>query len=324
MTYADDTVPLAWPGFQADGGLLLAIPPSFGWNAGPDVLDGDEMPLARKTELHVTVLNRAMGSQLRSVLGGVTIARLFRDEDWTVRRTGEGHLLRKLKVDGARATLCASLVERLDLPALARFRQALGRVTRIGMPEVFPHVTLYVAGDAAGIGLPDLASFEAARMADLRLPGAGNRTPPNLPPALLGAYKATDFVVVDPAITVRVGQASAEMDAELHARGTHRAVVVTAWNPFSEDTAQQANELRQQLLRHALQSEGLEVRDAEGRDPAGIWPPEPSLLVMATDPALEDRLLRDHEQHAIVVIERGEPVRLALHPDHRRNDAFQA
>ena len=58
MTYADDTVPLAWPGFQADGGLLLAIPPSFGCNAGPDVLDGDEMPLARKTELHVTVWNR--------------------------------------------------------------------------------------------------------------------------------------------------------------------------------------------------------------------------------------------------------------------------
>jgi len=324
MTYLDDSVPLAWPGFQADGGLLLAVPSPNGWKTGPDVLKSEEMPLARKAELHVTLLNRAMGWQLRSILGDVTIARLFEDEDWTIRRTGEGHLLRKIKVDGTRATVCGSLIERLDLPSLARFRQALGRAAGIGIPEVFPHATLYVAGDAAGIGLPDHASFEVARIADLRLPGVSNRTPPSLPSTLLDAYKATDFVVGDPEITLRVGEASAEMDAELRAQGTSRAIVVTAWNPFSEDTAPEANELRQQMLLHELQSDGLGVRDAEGRNPAGTWPPEPSLLVMATDPTLEDRLLRDYEQHAIVIIEQGEPVWLELHPDHRINYASHA
>ena len=324
MTYSDDLAPLAWPGFQADGGLLLPVPSSSGWKSGPDVLEGEEMPLARKAELHVTLLNRAMGSELRSALGDITIARFFEEEDWTIRRTGDGYLLRKIKIDGARSTVCESLIERLDLPALARFRLALGRATGARIPEVLPHITLYVAGDAVGIGLPDMASFETARMADLRLPGVRNRTPPSLPSTLLDAYKATDFMVDDPAIRLRVGQPSARMDAELRAQGAARAIVVTAWNAFSEDTDLRANALRQHMLRHALESDGQIVRNAEGRDPAGVWPPEPSLLVMETDPTLDDRLLRDYEQHAIVVIEQGEPVRLALHPHHRIGPAAQA
>jgi len=169
-----------------------------------------------------------------------------------------------------------------------------------------------------------MAAYEASRIASLRLPGVCNRPAPRLPSALLDAYKATDFPIVDPAITLRVGQPSAQMDAELCAKSATRASVVTAYNPFSEDTDPRANDLRQQMLRSALQSAGLDVRVAEGRDPSGIWPPEPSLLVMGTDPTLEVRLLRDYEQHAIVVIGQGEPIRLTLHPDHRSRPASQA
>ena len=324
MTFSNDSALLTWPGFRADGGLLLPIRSSGEWLSGPDLLEGEGMPLERKDELHLTILNRATGSLLRSQLGDDAIARLFEDEDWTIRRTGEGHLLRKVKTDLGCSTVCESVIECLDLPALAQFRHALSRVAGTPIPEVLPHITLYVAGDAAGIGLPDMASYEASRIASLRLPGVCNRPAPRLPSTLLDAYKATDFAIDDPAITLRVGQASAQMDAELRAKNATRASVVTAYNPFSEETDPRANDLRQQMLRHALQSVGLNVRVAEGRDPSGMRPREPSLLVMSTDPALEDRLLRDYEQHAIVVIEQGEVIRLALHPDHLINPLSQA
>lgn len=311
----------AWPGFRPDGGLRLEVPSELMARPCSRVLESEGVRFHRKPEFHLTLLNRPLGAVLRGLLGEERIRSIFGDQDWMIRRTGEGHLLRKVELDGTQSLACGSIIEQVGLSALTAFRRALGSSAGMEVPDVLPHVTLYTAGHAAGIGLADMASFEAARVARLRIPGVCNRHAPDLPTMLLQAYEATEFVIGEPAAILRVGHASVAMDSAFRDNGTTHAIVVTACNPFSETTDPRANELRRHMLRDELQRAGLPVCHAEGRDPAGVWPPEPGLLVFGTSRELEDRLLRDYEQHAIVVVEQGEPVGLALHPDHRASRA---
>ena len=319
MTSSRDATAMAWPGFQPDGGLLLPLPTSVVSLPCLGSLDMDGQRFIAKLELHVTLLNRVLGTSLREVLGVDTVRRYFEAQEWTTTRTGDGQLLHQIKHDGVQPLVCGSIIERVHLPALSRFRAALGLAAKMDLPEVLPHVTLYAAGDPVGIGLPDLAALNAAKLADIRLPGIKNRLPPPLSQALLAAYQATHFVIdVKPPIALKIGAASSSMDLLLQDHNSKRAIIVTAFNPFSEATDPRANSLRQQMLRCALDHAGLQVLDAEGRDPECQWPTEPSLLVFGAEPAFEDSLLRDYEQHALVVVTPGDPVALVMHPDHRR------
>jgi hypothetical protein len=47
---------------------------------------------------------------------------------------------------------------------MARFHAALGALLGRALPVPPPHVTLYVHGDAEGIGVPDAASLERYRV----------------------------------------------------------------------------------------------------------------------------------------------------------------
>ena len=309
---------LAWPGFQPDGGLLLPLPSDTFAMPGCGSLDVHGQSFLPKQELHVTLLNRVLGNTLRNALGVETVRRHFEAQHWTIARTGEGQLLHTIKREGIQRLACGSIIERLDVPALASFRSALARAAQMEVLELLPHVTLYAAGDPAGIGLPDLAALHVAHVAYLRLPGIGNRAPPPLPQALLAAYQAADYVIsVKPSITLRMGEASLRMDSILQDLDSSRAIIVTAYNPFNEPGDSRANRVRQQMLLHSLRDAGMQVLDAENLDPDCRWPAESSLLAFGTEPAFEDRLLRDFEQHALVVVTPCEPVALLLHPDHR-------
>lgn len=310
---------MAWPGFKPDGGLLLLLPPEIVPLPCCASLDLDGQRFIAKLELHVTLLNRVLGTTLREVLGVDTVRCYFDEQDWTITRTGDGQLLHKIKHDGIRPLACGSIIELAHLPALSKFRAALARAAEMDVPALSPHVTLYAAGDPVGIGLPDLAALKAAKVADLRLPSIANRDPPSLSQALLAAFQSAHFVIdVKPAITLKIGERSPRMNHLLQHHDSRRAIILTACNPFSELTDPRANSLRQQMLRCVLDDAGLQVVDAKGRDPECQWPTEPSLLVFGTEPAFEDRLLRDYEQHALVVVTPGDPVALVLHPDHRR------
>lgn len=310
-----DNAACRWPGFHADS-LLLPLADDGAWPAAP-ALELDGLRLQRKHEFHVTLLNRSLGASLREHLGDAAIRDVFTALPWAPRATGQAHLLRKAKRTAAGVQHCASLIERLDLPALAAFRSALARQAGIALPEVLPHVTLYVTGDPDGIGLPDLAAFRASRVADLHLPSADEVAPPPLDPGLLAAYRATDYVLTRPPATLHVGESSPALDAELDRHGATRAIVITACNPWSQILAPADNAMRMQLLHHELQAAGHPTSAAEGRDRLGQWPAEASLLAIGTTPAQDDSLLHRYGQHALVAIERGQPARLVLHPETR-------
>lgn len=302
-----------WPGFL-NGGLLLPLPGAWFVPAAAH-LQWQALKFGVKHEYHVTLLNQAVAGRLRAALGDAQVRRCFEAQDWEIARTGDGTLLCKEPTGQGSPVACASVIEHIELPALRQFREALARAAGMEVPSVPAHVTLYAAGDAGGIGLPDHASLRRMQAATFRLPGIANRAAPPLKPQQRAAYCAANYALDALATSVRIGNHCPIVDAELERRNVTRAAVVTAFNPFSARADAPGNELRQQWLAAFLKGEGLEVADAEGRDPDGGWSPEPSLLVFGTTQALEERLMRDFEQHAVVVVERGVPARLALHPD---------
>lgn len=295
--------------------LLLSVADGRDWPAA-ETLKLDGLLLQRKTELHVTLLGRALAAAVRTRLDAEQIRSLASQFDWSLRRTGNGSVLRKTKLEHGPALPCASVVEWVEFPAFPRFRQALAEAAGLSIPETLPHVTLYTAGDPAGIGVPDLDALAAMRQFDLRLPLDAAPPPPALPSHLRTAYEAADYRIPQLSTRLRIGQPNRALDAELARRGAHRAIVVTACNPYSAVLIPSANALRQQWLLHALERAGIAILPAENRDPSGHWPCEPSLLAFDTTAAFDDFLLRRFEQHALIAMESGQPARLRLHPDH--------
>ena len=301
-----------WHGFM-EGGLILPLPAND-FSAMPPHLQLGALKFTSKPEFHATLLNRKVGARVLMALGDEGARQVFEEGDWTWRRTGEGFLIQE--EDANAGTTRASLIERLDLPELARFRGKLSRQTGIPMPEVVPHVTLFTAGDERGIGIPDLKTFRDLLVASVPLPFGIHGVAPHLATSLVEAYRSTDFVVEDGETVIRIGEPCPSLDALLDLHQASRAIVVTACNPFSEAIDPRANELRQKLLAHDLARAGIRTIASEGRDRTGQWPPEPGYLAFGTGPDLEEDLMRRYGQHAIVAINRGEPAVLVLHPGH--------
>ena len=309
------TDPVRWPGFRG-GGLLLPLPPT--WFQPPSTtLEWEAGRFRVKSEFHVTLLNRAAGSRVCDVLQPEGVRRLFEAEDWTLARSGDGVVLRTCKRRDGRRVAAMSIIERIGLPGLNRFRARLAQASGIALPDVPPHVTLFTCGDSSGIGLPSRQALEERQLFRLRLPGIGQRLPPPLDEALAAAYRSAAYGIDGLGEVVRIGQRSAAVERECQRRGVARATLVTAFNPYSEPSDADGNRLRQQWLAAELGAAGLPVMKAQGRDPGGRWAPEDSLLVFGATPALDERLLCDYEQHAVVVLEPGEPARLAWHPRSR-------
>lgn len=150
----------AAPQWTPAGTLLLRIDPAA-WPPPRHGLRLDGVDFAPKPELHATIVGRALGARLQAAMAAdaalaarVEALRIACEWSWT--RCGEWWLLRK--AEGA--TTKASIVERIVLPAMARFHARAGALLGQALPVPPPHVTLYTAGDAEGIGVPDAAAWE--------------------------------------------------------------------------------------------------------------------------------------------------------------------
>lgn len=312
----DDISPHIQPDFLG-GRLLLRL--SQDWCVPPTVeVISRGRTLQLKGEFHVTLLNENTGRALVAEIGEDAIAAAFAAHEWSIRRTGDGVLLGKDKLKDGRFTECLSIIELVDLPDLQRIRDLLAHSASIELPRTPAHVTLYAAGDPAGIGLPSYEALDDAAVAKFRLPGVRPRLPPPLSAELHAAYCDAIYAIDGLAATVRIGERCSIVDEAFVSREVGRASIVTAYNPFSQTSDSLGNELRQQWLISALAAKGLTAEKAEGRDPFGKWDAEPSVLVFGSTPDLEDRLMQDFEQHAMVVLEFGQPARLKLHPHHGR------
>jgi hypothetical protein len=131
---------------------------------------------------------------------------------------------------------------------------------------------------------------------------------------LLCAYEATDYLVETHRgiVTLRVGK-ELDLEASLIAF-INCFAVITAFNPFSRAVAEDENQQRQIALAKAVEVAGRSWLPAQGVDPLGRWPAEPSLAVLdPTDHEL-DYWMELFGQNAVVVAAKGFTTSLRLHP----------
>jgi hypothetical protein len=118
--------------------------------------------------------------------------------------------------------------------------------------------------------------------------------------------------VADDELVMIIGKTSKELDALLFDSGVSSAAFLTAWNPRSEVLSPGENALLQAQLTTELSAAGLNFLPGEGRDPAGIWEPEQSLLLLGAKRAAAARLAMKYGQNAYVWLQLGEPAELVL------------
>jgi hypothetical protein len=129
---------------------------------------------------------------------------------------------------------------------------------------------------------------------------------------LRAAYRATDYRVWDGErwLVVRLGQASAQIDALLTRLDARSGSFVTAWNPCSEITPPATNAAAAAKLCAEILARGWRALPhlGVGDDPA--WAPEEGWFVLDLDEAAAKSLAETHGQNAIVRVERGSPATL--------------
>ena len=89
------------------------------------------------------------------------------------------------------------------------------------------------------------------------------------------AYRDTHYYVhATPPFTLRVGQASLELQALQTRHKTTCSAYITAWNPFSQALDAATNAQRQALLVEQLRHGGWVFLPGVGQHPTNGWPGE--------------------------------------------------
>jgi hypothetical protein len=136
-----------------------------------------------------------------------------------------------------------------------------------------------------------------------------------LSPELAAAYENAEYVVFGGRdIVLKVGKPSRELDALLEFHRADTAAYVTAANPRGERRSDEANAAALSALNDLIAAAGYPRYMGEGRDPRGVWPAEPSVLVIGIYRENAVALGRLFEQNAIVFAERGRAPELIALP----------
>jgi len=132
-------------------------------------------------------------------------------------------------------------------------------------------------------------------------------------PELLAAYLIADYAVFsEEPFVLKIGEPSPALDALLEDAGVESAAFVTAANPRGERADPRDNALSTEALLHAQLEAGYACIPGAGRDPAGRWPTEPSVLVLGISRREAEVLGRSYEQNAIVFARKSGAPELVL------------
>ncbi len=128
-----------------------------------------------------------------------------------------------------------------------------------------------------------------------------------LSPELIQAFLETQYRVHQhvpdaPALTLRVGQASAALAALHRTHGVDCSAFLTAYNPFAQQVDDASNLQRQEALGQEVSRRSLVFLPGEGQHPTNGWEPEPSVLVLGLSLEAAKVMGRQYEQAAIVWI----------------------
>lgn len=119
---------------------------------------------------------------------------------------------------------------------------------------------------------------------------------------LIAAYRATHYCVngASPPFLLRVDVPNPDLAAFHASHGVQSSAFLTAWNPGSRPTPDEANQASQRRLSAHLSGAGYHVVEGLGVDPTGQWAGEESVLVLGIDLDTASEVGRAFAQHGIV------------------------
>jgi hypothetical protein len=125
-------------------------------------------------------------------------------------------------------------------------------------------------------------------------------------------YRSTNYVVrkSESEIVIRIGELCPALDQLLEENAAASCAFLTAWNPYSQQLADEENATRQILLLEELRSRGMTYFHGAGDDPNGEWPSEESVLIIGIELDEAVALAKRFEQNAIAFGLSGEPPQL--------------
>ena len=130
---------------------------------------------------------------------------------------------------------------------------------------------------------------------------------------LIRVYEETHYCVLEGTpLTLLIGIASVKLGALYDTYGVRGATFVTAYNPFSRPTDDATNGRRQRALKRDLKGRGWVTLDGIGQHPSGVWPGEPSVLVLGISSEEAIHTGTRYEQNAIVTCGADAVPRLVL------------
>ena len=128
------------------------------------------------------------------------------------------------------------------------------------------------------------------------------------------AYESTLFTAqLATLVDFKHGEASPKADALLVLFDVQSAVLITAWNPYSEPKTKEENEAAQQRLEAELTTRGIRFLPAIGKGTSDEWA-EPSVLALGMGFATAQALAVKYQQNCYLWIEKGFPAEL-IYPD---------
>ncbi len=118
---------------------------------------------------------------------------------------------------------------------------------------------------------------------------------------LIAAYRATHYRVGQgaDAFTLRVDECSEALSRLFTASGHQSAILITAYNPFSQTQSDEANLDAHERLRDILGGQASPVIESAGADPSGAHE-EKSFLALGVDLEASKVLGTQFGQNAIV------------------------
>lgn len=123
-------------------------------------------------------------------------------------------------------------------------------------------------------------------------------------PRLVRAYREAIYIVNqdEHAISLKVGEISAELASLMNSKGVATAAVLTAYNPYSEVKSSDENKQSQLSMLDKLTVKSKNCIDAMGTDAKGEWDPEPSILALGISLQDAELLADEYGQNAFIWI----------------------
>ncbi len=131
-----------------------------------------------------------------------------------------------------------------------------------------------------------------------------------IPTDLLEEYKATDFIVYDRDIVIKIDKLNKKLDDLLQKHEAKSWAFITAYNPYSKISTDEENNFQHKQLLNL--TDKYIVFEGEGKGQNSEWKPEKSLLIVGITQDEAAIIGKQFKQNAIVVGECGKAAELLL------------